>query len=70
MYVMNNLRMPGVVYLVHRNLSFDLREGVPIAVIVVTCVFVIELRRIGSLVRGPESLVVPVFDDVDAVRIQ
>ena len=70
MNVVDDLRMPDVVNLVDRELRLDLRERVPVAVVIVAGVFVIELRRISSFVRRAESFVVPVLDDVNAVRIQ
>jgi hypothetical protein len=70
MNVVDDLRMPDVVNLVDSDLRFDLRERIPVAIVIVTGVLVIELRRIGAFERRAECFVVPVFDDVDAVRIQ
>ena len=70
MNVVDDLRMPDVVNLIDCNLRLDLREGIPVAIVIVAGVFVIELRRIGSFVRCAECFVLPVFDDVDAIRIQ
>ena len=70
MDVVDNLRMPDVVNLVDSDLRLELREGIPVAIVIVACVFVIKLRRVSSLVRRSERFVVPVFDDVDAIRIQ
>ena len=62
--------MPDVVNLVDGELCLDLRERVPVAIVIVARVLVIELGRISSFVRRAESFVVPVLDDVDAIGIQ
>jgi hypothetical protein len=69
MDVMNDLWMPDVVNLVDSDLRLDLRERIPVPVVIVTCVLVIELRRICAFERRAECFVVPVFYDVYAVRI-
>ena len=70
MYVVDDLWMPDVVNLVDRDLRLNLREGVPVAVVIVARVLVIELRRIGAFERRAECFVVPVLDDVNAVRVE
>ena len=70
MYVVDDLRMPGVVNLVDGELRFNLREGVPVAVVIVACVLVVELGRIGAFERSVECFVVPVLNDVYAVRVE
>src|ERR1700752_499401 len=70
MNVMNYLWMPNIVDLVYSELRLYLRECVPIAVVIVTGIFVIELRRVSSFVRSAECLVVPVLDDIDAIGIK
>src|SRR4051812_39867464 len=44
MYVVDDLRSPDILNLVYRELRLDLRESVPVAVVVVTCVMMIKLR--------------------------
>src|SRR6185369_13232266 len=68
--VVDYLRMPDVVNLIDSELRLDLREGVPVAVVIVTGVLVIELWRIRAFERCAECFVVPGFDDVYAVRVQ
>src|SRR5688572_18454451 len=70
MYVVNDMRMPDVVDLVDSKLRLDLRERVPVAIVIVTYILVIKLRRLGSFIRRAERLVIPVLDDVDAVGIE
>src|SRR5687768_18185582 len=43
-YVVDDLRMPNVVNLVYGELRFDLRERVPVAIVIVSGVLVIKLR--------------------------
>ena len=68
--VVHDLRMPDVVNLVYGDLRLDLREGIPVAVVIVAHVLLIKLRRIGAFIRRAECFVVPVFDNVNTVRIQ
>ncbi len=70
MNVVNDLRMPDIMNLIDRDLCFDLGKGIPVAIVIVADVLVIKLRRIGAFVRRAQRFVVPVFDDVDAVRIK
>ncbi len=70
MYVVDDLRMPDVENLIDDELRLDLGERVPVAIVIVARVLVIELGRIGSFVRRAQSLLIPVVDDVDAVRIR
>ena len=67
---MDDLRVPDVVDLIDRELRLDLREGVPIAVVIVADVLVVKLGRIGAFVRRAESFLVPVIDDINAIRVQ
>ena len=69
-YVVDYLRVPDVVNLINGQLRLDLREGVPVAVVVVADVLVIKLRRRRALVGRAQGLVVPVLHDVHAVRVQ
>ena len=62
--------MPDVENLVDDQLRLDLRERVPVAIVVVAGVLVVELRRIGAFVRRAQGLLIPVVDDVHAVRIR
>ena len=62
--VVDNLRMPDVENLVDDQLRFDLREGVPVAIVVVAGVLVIKLGRIGAfggMVRVPPGYRQPVL---------
>jgi len=68
--VVDDLRVPDVMDFIDCQLRFDLRKGVPVAIVIVADVLVIKLGRLGAFVRRAESFVVPIFDDVDAVRIQ
>src|SRR6185436_15502955 len=70
MNVVDDLRPPNVVNFVDGDLSFDLRERVPVAIVIVARVLVIELRRISAFERRAEGSVVPVLDDIHAVRIE
>ena len=70
MNVVDDLRVPDVVNLIDGQLRLDLRERVPVAVVVVADVFVIKLGRIGAFVWRAESFLVPVVDDIDAVGIE
>ncbi len=69
MYVVDDLRMPDVENLIDDELRLDLRERVPIAIVIVAGVLVIKLWRIGAFIRRAQSLLVPVVDDVHAIRI-
>ena len=68
-HVVDDLWIPLRVERVHGVTRLHLREGVPVAVIVVAGVLVVQLRRLGSLGLGVERAPVPVADDVHAVRI-
>ena len=70
MDVVHDLRMPHVVDRVHDQLRLDLRERVPVAVVVVPDVGVIELGWVAALGRGAERAAVPVGDDRDPVGIE
>ena len=56
MNVVQNLRAPDVVDFVHRELRLDLRERVPVAVVVVADVMVIKLGRRGAFGGRAERL--------------
>ena len=62
--------MPDIVNLIHGDLSLDLRERIPVTVVIVSSILVIEHRWVSPFVRRAECLVVPVLDDVHAIRIQ
>ena len=70
MNVVDDLRMPDVENLVDDQLRLNLRERVPVAIVVVAGVLVIKLRRIGAFVRRAQSFLIPVVDDIDPVRIR
>ncbi|MEJ7698223.1 MAG: hypothetical protein WKF71_01045 [Pyrinomonadaceae bacterium] len=67
--VVDDLRMPLVVNFINGQLRLNLRERIPIAVVVVSDVFVIKLRRRGSFKLCAERFVIPIFDNINAVRI-
>src|SRR4029079_2535981 len=69
MDVVHNLRVPLVMNVIDGELSLNLRKGVPVAIVIVTRVLVVELRRIGAFIWCPERFVIPVFYDVYAVWI-
>src|SRR6185369_912298 len=64
MNVVDDLRAPDVVNLVDCKLSLNLRERVPIAIVVVSGVVMIKLGRVCALSRRAKRLVVPVLDYV------
>src|SRR5260370_33709337 len=70
MYVMDDLRMPGIENLIDDKLRLDLRERVPVAIVVVAGVLVIKLRRISAFVWSTQRFLIPVVDDVHAVGIR
>src|ERR1041384_438360 len=70
MNVVDDLRMPDVLNLVDRQLSLDLRERIPVAIIVVPGVVMIELRWVRALSRSAERFVIPRLYYIDTVRIQ
>ena len=70
MHVINDLRVPDILDFLDREPRFGLREYVPVAVVIVPGVMMINLRRRCSLIWRAERLVVPVLDDIDAIRIQ
>ncbi len=70
MDVVDDLRMPDVVDLIDRELRLDLRERVPVAVVIVADVLVIKLWRLGAFELCSERFVVPVFHDIDAIGIE
>ena len=69
MDVVHDLRMPDDVQRVDGQTRLDLRERVPVAVVIVPRVFVVKLRRVSPFVRRAQCFVVPILDDVHAVRI-
>ena len=62
--------MPYVVQFADHMPGLDLRQHVPIAIIIVAGVFVIKLRRRGPLERRPHRLAVPARHNVDTIRIE
>src|SRR5215510_7663346 len=70
MNVVDDLWMPNVVDFIDRKLRFDLSERIPIAVVIVTRVVVIKLRRVSAFGWSAERLVVPGFDYVVAIGIE
>ena len=68
--VHRDLRVPDTVETVHDELRLDLRERIPVAVVVVTRVAMVELGRAAAFRRRAEGLRVPPADDVDAVGVQ
>ena len=69
MNVVDDLRMPDVENLVDDQLRLNLRERVPVAIVIVAGVLVIELRRVSAFVRRAQSFLIPVVDDIHAIRI-
>src|SRR4051812_20354693 len=67
--IVDDFRMPHVLDLPDGCTSLRLREDVPVAIVVVTGVMVIQLRRLRPFERGVESLSVPTGDDVDSIWI-
>ena len=55
-HVVDNLRMPDVVKLRDGGARFRLREDVPVAIVIVSHIFVIELRRAGAFACVPSVL--------------
>src|ERR1044072_5883951 len=70
MNVVDDLRMPDVVNLVYGELRLDLRERVPVAVVIVTRVFVINVRRLCSLGGSDERLAGPLLDNIDSGGVE
>ena len=68
--VVHDLGMPHVVQRVDHQLRLDLREGVPVPVVVVPRVVVVQLGRVGPFGGGAERAVVPVRDDRHAVGVE
>ena len=62
--------MPDIQHLVDGHLCFDLREGIPVTIVVVTRVMMIELRWLCPFSRSAECLLVPLGYDVCPVGIQ
>ena len=56
--------------LIDSDLGFDLREGVPVAIVIVPGVLVVNRRRLAAFVRCAQRLVVPVLHNVHAIGIQ
>jgi len=69
MNVVDDLRMPDVENLVDDQLRLDLRERIPVAIVVMAGVLVIKLGRVGAFVWRAQSFLILVVDDIDAVRI-
>ena len=68
--VVDDLRMPHVVDRIHDQLRLDLRERIPVAVVVVPGVGVIQLGRVRPFGRRPEGATVPVGDDRDPIGVE
>ena len=68
--VVHDLRMPEIVERVHRHLRLDLRERIPIAVVVVARVVMVEHGHVRSFRRSAEGAAIPVADNVDAVGVE
>ncbi len=62
--------MPDVVDLSHRQLRLDLRERVPVPVVVVAHVVMVQERRIRTLPRLAQRALVPVDHQLAPVRVQ
>src|SRR5262249_13572667 len=62
--------MPEIEQTIDCQLRLNLGKGVPVAIVVVARVMMVELGWRGSLGRCPESLLVPVRDNVGAIGIE
>jgi len=63
MDVVDDLRMPEIVQRVDGHLRLDLRERVPVAVVIVAHVFLIKLRRIRAFPLRAQRAPVPAGHD-------
>ena len=70
MNIVNNIWMPDVQNFVYGELRFDLREGVPIAVVIVSGVVMINLRRRSSFGGSVQRFLIPVGNNIWAVWVQ
>ena len=70
MNVVDDLWMPDVVNLVYCDSCLVLSEGIPVAIVIVSSIFMIELGRLSAFIRRAEGFVVPVLNNVNAIRIQ
>ena len=68
-YVVGDVRAPGVVDMLDDEPGLLLGEHEPIAVVVVSGVLVIEVRRNRTLEMGSDGYVVPVLDAHQAVGV-
>ncbi len=68
-WVVDDLRKPVVIELPRDRLRLDLREHVPVTVVVVADIVMVELGDPGHLEVGTDVRHVPVGDDVEAVRV-
>jgi len=67
-HIQDDLGVPGIVYL-KRQPGFDLREHVPISVVVVTHILVVEPGHPAPFVLGPKICPIPVHNHLDPIRI-
>ena len=67
--VIHDLREPVVIKLTRHGLGLDLRQHVPVTVVVVTDVVMVKLRHRRHLELTAHVRHVPVSDDVEAVRV-
>ena len=70
MRVFINLREPVLIHDLRPVLRLDLRQHVPVAIVVVTDIRAVQLRRTRAFVRRARRLLEPVADDVVAVGVE
>ncbi len=68
--VVNNLRVPDVLYSGDRIASLGLGEDIPIAIVIVAYIVLPQLGRLAAFIRCVQGFAIPASDDVHAVRIQ
>ena len=68
--VVDNMRVPDIVNLLHRQPVLYLRQHEPVAVVVVARVGLVNLRRRATFKRGVKRARVPVMDEIPAIRVE
>ena len=69
MLIIDDLREPVVIELPRHRLRLDLRQHVPVAIVVVPDIVMIELRDARHLELAAHIRHIPVGDDIQAVRV-
>ena len=70
MDVVHDLGVPNIVGTQYSQLGLYLGEGVPIPVVVMASVLVVKPGQGCCFVLGPDPLVIPVHDPLQAVWVQ